>query len=240
MVEFFYHLDYFPNGECPLPEAEDDATATLSDSETEIQCFETGPTARRRVPKKRFRATRANSPVEESLTPIAPQAPTLETASASVASPPSVYIIEHAKVFAMAVKYQVDGLRDLATVKFEQSVKASWNHDDFAHAVSVIYNSTADNVPQLRNIVVDVIHDHFDTLKHKAEFETVVTSIPALAYTLLKRVGTISGCTNGHKGQRATKFRMLCYTNFDICTGCKPWKFCPCCKGHFDGILGRS
>lgn len=227
MVDFFYLHDYLPS-----PEVE--ATASPSDSETEIQIVDFGPTARRRVPKKHVRA---GSPVGESLTTIAPEAPTPET---TVATPPSVHIVEHAKVFAIAVKYQVDGLRDLATAKFKHSVRASWDHDDFAHAISIVYTSTADNVPQLRDIVVDVIHDHFDTLKHKAEFESVVTSIPALAYALLKRVGTISGCTNGHKGQGATKYCMSCYTKFDICAACKPWKWCPCCKGNIDRLLSTA
>jgi hypothetical protein len=227
MVDFFYHLDYLP-----LPEVE--AITSPSDSETEIEFVHSGPSERmRRVPKKKVQVGVLDG---ESLATIAPEVPAPEPVPDSVAAPQPVYIIEHAKVFAIAVKYQVDGLRNLAAMKFKQSVRASWDHDDFAHAISIVYNSTADNVSQLRDITIDIIHDHFDALKHKAEFESAVSSIPALAYALLKRVGTISGCTNGHKGERATKFCMGCYTTFDICAACKKWKWCPLCKKILDGL----
>ena len=43
--------------------------------------------------------------------------------SAATAKPPShAYIIEHAKVFAIAVNYQIDGLRNLAASKYKKAV----------------------------------------------------------------------------------------------------------------------
>lgn len=230
MVEFFYHLDYLRTTQPPSPE--------LSDSEPEPELrrpFDTS--GRRLVPQVRIRF---DPPVGESLSQSAGGIPTPETAPASVAPPLSVHIIEHAKVFAIAVKYQVNGLRKLATSKFKQAARVSWDHDDFTQAISVVYNSTADDVPELRNIFIDVIHDRFDTLKQKSEFEAVVTSIPALAFTLLKRVGTISGCANGHKGKGTTKFCMGCHTQFDICTACRPWTWCPCCQVKIDGMFSRA
>lgn len=41
---------------------------------------------------------------------------------ASDAEKPSVHLMEHAKVFAMDVKYRVDRLRHLATLKFKEAV----------------------------------------------------------------------------------------------------------------------
>lgn len=99
-------------------------------------------------------------------------------------------MLEHAKVFAMVVKYQVNGLRDLAVSKFAQAVKAGWDHENFANTIFTVYNSTTDDVKELREIVADTIFTHFDTLKKKEEIEAVVSSIGSLAYSLLKRSGT--------------------------------------------------
>lgn len=108
--------------------------------------------------------------------------------SAPTAKPPSHgYIIEHAKVFAIAVKYQIDGLGDLAASKYKEAVTTCWNKEEFAHSVFVAFNSTAEEVTQLRDIVSDTLHQHFDDLKNKAEVETVICNIPRLAYALLKR-----------------------------------------------------
>ena len=115
-----------------------------------------------------------------------------------------VYLIEHAKVFAIAVKYQIDGLRDLAASKFEDAATAHWKHDDFAHAVHVAFNSTAEEVTQLREVVSDILHQHFDVLKDKPEVETVVCNIPRLAYALLKRSragGKIESLETGEQSQ---------------------------------------
>lgn len=101
--------------------------------------------------------------------------------------PSNVYVIEHAKVFAIAVKYQIDGLRDLAASKFKEAATSYWNHDDFAHSIHIAFNSTAEEVTQLRKVVSDILHKHFDDLEDKPEVEAVVCNIPRLAYALLKR-----------------------------------------------------
>jgi DNA-directed RNA polymerase subunit M/transcription elongation factor TFIIS len=103
-------------------------------------------------------------------------------------SPPTrFYLIEHAKVFTIAVKYQIDGLRDLAAAKFENAAIVYWNHEDFAQSIHIAFNSTAEEVTQLRQIVSGILHSHFDELKDKAEVETTICNIPRLAYDLLKR-----------------------------------------------------
>lgn len=112
--------------------------------------------------------------------------------------PSRVYMIEHAKVFAIAVKFQIDGLRDLAALKFKQAATAYWSHDDFAHSVHIVFNSTAEEVTQLREIVSDILHQHFDDLEAKPEVEAVVCNTPRLAYALLKR--SRAGGKNGGFG----------------------------------------
>jgi hypothetical protein len=111
-----------------------------------------------------------------------------ESVAAPVISPASM--LEHAKVSAMAIKYQVNGLRDLAVSKFTDAVKAGWDHESFAHTIFTVYNSTADDVTNLREIVAVTIYEHFDDLKKRDEIEVVVSSTGGLAYNLLERSRT--------------------------------------------------
>jgi hypothetical protein len=104
-----------------------------------------------------------------------------------VPSGPKVYLIEHAKVFAMAVKYHVDPLRDLATEKFRTEAEHHWDHEDLAQAIQVIYTSTADEVTQLRVMAVEVLAHHRSELLKKPEIAALLHSITGLAYDLLMR-----------------------------------------------------
>lgn len=151
-----------------------------------------------------------------------------------VISPESM--LDHAKVFAIAIKYQVSGLRNLAMAKFAEAVKTGWDHNSFARTIFTVYNSTPDDIRDLRDIVADSIHEHFDVLKAKDEIEIIVSSIGGLAYDLVKRSGTDYRCSKGHIGE---EFRQscVCHTRscgcvFDICKACYPSRYsayCPFC-----------
>jgi hypothetical protein len=122
-----------------------------------------------------------------------------QTSGTAVASPPpgtKSYLVEHAKVFAMAVKYQADGLRELAAVKFKTALTTHghWEHEDFPAAISVVYASTPDDVLELRRVAEDALHKHFDTLKANAEMVAIVRGIEGLTYSLLDR-RSMTNCT---------------------------------------------
>jgi hypothetical protein len=109
-------------------------------------------------------------------------------ASSVQASPGSVpSVLTHAKVFAAAVKYQADGLRDLAAEKFENTIRFFWDDEVFAEVVSVVFHSTPEDVSTLRNIVIETLYSHLDVLKDKKDIQAVLCEIPRLAYVLLKR-----------------------------------------------------
>lgn len=165
MVEYFYHYDYLRNPD-PVPVQDDVQPAIPS-----VPTFQSAQSNAYAV------LTAFSSGQYGNANPVAP-----------VSSPrrSQVYIIEHAKVFAMAIKYQVEGLQDLAAAKFKQSAEMDWDHEDFAEAISIVHDSTPESVSQLRDIVADAIHEHFDALQNK-RVQTVICNIPRLAYDLLKR-----------------------------------------------------
>jgi hypothetical protein len=98
-----------------------------------------------------------------------------------------VHLVQHAKVFALAVKYQAAALRRLAVTKFKHSVDAHWNHEDLSRAIHVLYHSTPDDVTELRDIIAETVYNHFEELDAKDAVNAVVSSIASLAYGLLQR-----------------------------------------------------
>lgn len=146
-------------------------------------------------------------------------------------------LIKHAKVFAMAIKYQVDGLRALALQKFQQAALHEWNSDDFAQVVHIVYTSTPDHVRELRGIVATTIYDHFRDLKDKEELEVVISGLGDLSYSLLRRTSSAFRCTKGHKDE-ATRISCTCANStcafdFDLCQQCHASRgsaHCPICN----------
>jgi len=99
------------------------------------------------------------------------------------------FLLTHVKVFATAVKYQVDGLRHLAASKFKHETThgEAWKDADFAQAISLVYSSTPDEVQELRVLAEEVLHAHFEELKHNKGIEEFMCDHPSLTFKLLKR-----------------------------------------------------
>lgn len=133
----------------------------------------------------------------------------LRTAASPSSANGKPSLTKHAKVFAMAIKYQVDGLRALAVKKFQQAVSNEWNSDDFAQVVHVVYTSTPEHAQELRTIAADTIHDHFSDLKDKEELEVVISGLGDLSYSLLRRISSSFRCTKVH-GRDGTRKSCKC------------------------------
>lgn len=150
------------------------------------------------------------------------------------------FFVEHARVFAMAIKYQADGLRQLAAKNFKQAASKYWKREDFAQAIHVVFTSTPDDVQELRNIVADTIHDHFTVLRKTPEIDVAVRSLGGLAYSILERKGPAWRCKQGHRGEDLRRSFDCsipqCAQRFDICKNCirevpnRPSLACPFCK----------
>jgi hypothetical protein len=158
MVGYFYQMDYLHN---------DDAVA--APAVIQVPDSPPPPPKKATAPAKRGRAS-TSAPTQPVLPPS-----------------PKVHLIEHAKVFAMAVKYHVGALQNLAIQKFKVEVAEHWDHEDLAHAIHVIFTSTADEVTQLREVAVEALDAHRGDLLEKPEIATLLRSITGLACDLLMR-----------------------------------------------------
>jgi hypothetical protein len=103
-------------------------------------------------------------------------ASSVQTPTGSVPS-----VLTHAKVFAAAVKYQADGLREFAAEKLANTIRFFWNDKVFAEVITVVFYSTPEDVSTLRDIVIDTLYSHLDALKDKKDIQTVLSEIPRLA-----------------------------------------------------------
>ena len=160
-------------------------------------------------------------------------------ASSSTPATPNTCLIEHAKVFAMATKYQADGLRQLAVKKFRMAACLYWDHEDFARATHVVYTSTADDVQELRAVVAGAIRIHFHDLRKKTEIDVAISGLGGLAYDILKRMKTETQCGNsghsGYDGRITLKCAQWnCTPKFTVCKECVSSRSavtCPFCRG---------
>lgn len=83
-------------------------------------------------------------------------------------------LIFHVKVYSIADKYDVPMLKSLARGKFEKAVKTCWDMDDLPHAITEIYSSTPRTDRGLRELVVETVCKHKDTLMEKQDFQNVL------------------------------------------------------------------
>lgn len=187
MVGYFYHLDYlYENNAATTP-----AVIEVPDSPAPPPKKK----ARKTAPAKRTRAS-TSAPIE-----------------AMPPAGPKVHFIGHAKVFAMAVKYHIAALQNLATQKFKAEVAEHWDHEDLAHAIHVIYTSTAEDVTQLREVAVEALNAHRDQLLEKPGIATLLRSITGLACDLLMRG---RGSSTKHDFSKKTDVQedAVCYAKY--------------------------
>lgn len=78
------------------------------------------------------------------------------------------------RVYSIADKYDVPGLKSYAKRKFEKAVETCWDMDDFPHAITEIYSSTPAPDRGLRDLVIEVACKHIDALLEKQVFQDVL------------------------------------------------------------------
>ncbi|KAK1711274.1 uncharacterized protein BDZ83DRAFT_119612 [Colletotrichum acutatum] len=93
-------------------------------------------------------------------------------------------LLLHAKVYTIAEKYAVDGLKDLAVAKFKDAAAQAWEPNDFLCAATEAYTSTIDTDRGFRDAVIEIFAVHEDLLDDE-EAKTTIKSLGSLPYDLL-------------------------------------------------------
>ncbi|KAI4622193.1 hypothetical protein J4E83_004933 [Alternaria metachromatica] len=111
-------------------------------------------------------------------------APTAPTALPIPGSPTQLMV--HAKLYEIADKYDVVGLKELVIEKFKRACHSFWNDPSFAAAAHHVFSTTPEHDKGLRDIVSKTIAEHMTELVKKPEVEALLTEFNGLAFGLLK------------------------------------------------------
>jgi len=93
----------------------------------------------------------------------------------------------HARMFAIATKYDIKSLKQTARDKFKDQFHRDWSTADLIAAIEIVCNHTPDREIELRNSLKDAIVRHAVTLVEQPGFGEAVERIDGLAYDLFCR-----------------------------------------------------
>ncbi|KAI0184039.1 hypothetical protein EV127DRAFT_351381 [Xylaria flabelliformis] len=93
-------------------------------------------------------------------------------------------LVLHAKIYALAEKYNICGLKDFALQEFKAAAAEHWATPGFLEAAREAYISTIEADRGLRDIVVATFHRHSELLNQE-ETLSVLKESGMLAYDLL-------------------------------------------------------
>jgi hypothetical protein len=96
-----------------------------------------------------------------------------------------VHLVQHARLYELADKYQIQGLKPLIQGRFKNACQLYWRSGEFIVAADVVFATTPEEDKGLRQIVVETIAQHMEILK-KPEIEPLMITYNGLAFGLLK------------------------------------------------------
>ncbi|KAM0805987.1 BTB/POZ protein, partial [Usnea florida] len=108
---------------------------------------------------------------DRSYTPPLPSATTLEESisdtmsdSCDGATPHDPRMMTNVLVYAVAEKYDIPELKDLAKHKFGTLARSKWPQDGFHAVTEAVFSTTPDTDMGLRQIVMDICSEHFEDI----------------------------------------------------------------------------
>ena len=102
-------------------------------------------------------------------------------------------LLINVKVYALADKYNVQPLKELAKVKFQKALDTQYEHESFPGAIVAVYSTTPSSDRGLRDAVVSQVGSIRSELKTRREFLDVVKSVGDFAVDLLMASWADSG-----------------------------------------------
>lgn len=90
-------------------------------------------------------------------------------------------------MYEIADKYDVRGLKGLATRKFNDACSCFWNHEKFAAAARYVFMSTPDGDRCLRNVILETLLENTELLS-KPEIMSLLQKNNHLCYDVLREM----------------------------------------------------
>jgi hypothetical protein len=96
-------------------------------------------------------------------------------------------LLLHAKLYSLADKYNVQGLQDLAKLKFDCASKVFWTSSIFGSVAEHVFTSTPDKDVGLRSIVKKTLVENRLPLMKQPTIQTFLMKRPEMMLELLKQ-----------------------------------------------------
>lgn len=91
-------------------------------------------------------------------------------------------------VYALAEKYDIQPLKELARCKFEIRSAESWQVDDIVTVLKAVYGTMPSTDRGLRDIIINVCSSYLDGLMYHKEFRQILHDNSALAVEMLDQL----------------------------------------------------
>ncbi|KAF2464239.1 uncharacterized protein BDR25DRAFT_97482 [Lindgomyces ingoldianus] len=95
------------------------------------------------------------------------------------------YLVTHAKVYAIAEKYGISGLKSLARKKFAHQIELHFSSSELPEACQEAYETTVDSDRGLRDVIIQTFRAHPE-LSLRKDVELAVRETPSLAFELFR------------------------------------------------------
>jgi len=169
------------------------ATAAANGNALGMASFVPTPTSPLASPITSPFMTDFSAATKSSLNPLTPQEELdasnwdIQSTGSMEADPENAHLITHAKVYALAEKYGINGLKALAKRKFSSQVKEHLSSEEFSLAMQEVYESTVDSDRGLRDVVIQAFRTNPE-IARREDVEIIIKETPSLAWELF-RVG---------------------------------------------------
>jgi len=103
-------------------------------------------------------------------------------------------IVLDVRVFAIADKYLIGPLKELAVQKFTQRAEAEWESDDFVAAVTEVYTIIPEHDDALHRVVIVVVKEHAAALfaeSRGGNFEKAMREANGLGHDIAKALAAL-------------------------------------------------
>jgi hypothetical protein len=86
-------------------------------------------------------------------------------------------LLSSVRVYAIADKYDIPPLKEIAKKRFGTSAEKNWTHRDFSGIVKEIFESTPTSDRGLRGVAIRIVASHADVLVQKDEFRELIEEV---------------------------------------------------------------
>ena len=101
-------------------------------------------------------------------------------------------LLKHPRVWSLADRFGIDGLKELACAKFRSQLQQLWTSDTLPDCIREVYRTTPENNNQLRGAVMGVVKEHYKDLYQKASFQEVYCEVNEFTKDLVKLLVELS------------------------------------------------